>query len=161
MQNELSMPEAPTSTWLGVLVLQLEQRAQDGDLMAELVLELGDLETGVPRPAGMRRGRRRYCFATAERRACLTGDGEPRYQYVEGYALSGDFPVPIHHAWISEGRGAIEVTWSQPGLAYMGIRFGCRERAILFLRYRQDGVLPPLTSDAKGAVFDRARLTAG
>jgi hypothetical protein len=56
--------------WLAVLVSRLQDRVDGGDLMAELVLELGDLEGPVPRPAGMRRGRQGYCFANASRRAC-------------------------------------------------------------------------------------------
>ncbi len=83
----------------------------------------------------MRRGRTGYCFANAQRRACP--DGEQRYLYVEGFAL-GAAPTPIHHAWISDGAGAIEVTWPEPALAYMGIQFGCREWATLYLQFGQD-----------------------
>jgi hypothetical protein len=32
----------------------------------------------------------------------------------------------------------------------MGIRFGCQEQAVLFLRYRRDGLLEPLTVEVKG-----------
>jgi hypothetical protein len=55
------------------LVRQLEWRAEVGDRMAELVLELGDLEAPAPRPGGMRRGRTGFCFANAGRRVSDLG----------------------------------------------------------------------------------------
>jgi hypothetical protein len=143
----VSVKEADGDVWLSVLVSALEQQADAGDLMAELVLELGDLEGPVPRPAGMRRGRQGYCFANASRRAC--DDDAGRYLFVEGFAIDV-LGYPFHHAWISEGRGAIEVTWPTPGRAYMGIRFGCREWAMLYRQYRRDGLLESLTVDVKG-----------
>jgi hypothetical protein len=49
----VSANDAGGDVWPAVLVSRLRDRADAGDLMAELVLELGDLEGPVPRPAGM------------------------------------------------------------------------------------------------------------
>lgn len=47
---------------------------------------------------------------------------EPGLTYVEGYALSAQIPLPIHHAWAVDGDGnVLELTWPEPGAEYLGI----------------------------------------
>jgi hypothetical protein len=41
--------------------------------------------------------------------------------YCEGYAFAAGFPMPIHHGWCVDSKGAaVDVTWRTP-LAFRGV----------------------------------------
>ena len=91
------------------------------------LLALGREWTPAPRPQGIRRGRAKFCFANAARRA---DDKDLELRYVEGYALAvigpseevGAFSAWILHAWCANTEDhVVEVTWKDLGTRYLGI----------------------------------------
>jgi len=69
----------------------------------------------------IRKGPIKRCYANALRVAIQHG-----LSYVEGYANS---IIPVAHAWCTNDNGQLyEVTWPEPGSAYLGVVFSV-ERA--------------------------------
>lgn len=67
------------------------------------------------------RGKEKECFKNA---ADPVFGFDKRVRYVEGFALSGDIPFEIYHAWlVDEHDRVLEVTWDEPGTEYFGIEF--------------------------------------
>ena len=54
-------------------------------------------------PYGMVRGKPKQCFQNAYREA----DEGGIFTYCEGFAMSANLPIPIHHAWLVNMRGKI------------------------------------------------------
>jgi hypothetical protein len=79
----------------------------------------------LPKP--IPRGAPKRCFANGILASVRYG-----LRYVEGYALSayrGQLIPPVLHAWVIDARDQLyEVTWSTPGVAYLGVPFST-ERA--------------------------------
>ncbi len=92
---------------------------------------LRDAKAFVPikRPKGIRKRADKLCFLNATEIVLDFGKNahpdliERPPMYVEGLArwISGDV---YHHAWITfDGVHAIDVTWKQPGIEYIGVMF--------------------------------------
>lgn len=88
----------------------------------ELVLVEGTEYRGAELPAGYERGRPKRCFANALELALA----HPELSYCEGYAMRGDLPLAIYHAWCVDHEGRlVEPTWEtpDPSASYIGITF--------------------------------------
>jgi hypothetical protein len=84
-------------------------------LQARFVLTNGRLFVPVQRPPDPMLGEPKRCYVNA---AYAALDGE--YRYCEGWAITGQHVVA--HAWVTRhGEEAIDVTWSDPGEAYLGV----------------------------------------
>jgi hypothetical protein len=84
----------------------------------ELILTCGRAMTSAPFPPKLKQGFPKSCYYNAQqlafKRKSLT--------YVEGYAMSYGVTIPIAHGWLLNERGeAIDPTWDEPGVAYLGI----------------------------------------
>jgi hypothetical protein len=73
----------------------------------------------------------KQCFANATSYAL----GRDDVNYVEGFALDLDMPLPIQHAWIVDDRGqAIDPTWQENAdYVYNGIPRYLRPRGAVAL----------------------------
>jgi hypothetical protein len=91
----------------------------------EAVSASGKYYKPVARPKGFRHQRKmKACFQNA---AMTAIDGKARY--VEGIALFGD-KYWAHHAWVTiDGEHAIDQTWTEPGVRYVGIEFSAKQIA--------------------------------
>ena len=70
------------------------------------------------RPRGIRLGSAHDCHMNAFKTVL---EDEDRLFYCEGVACSPGLP-PLPHAWVTDGTGSVvEVTWSEPGVMYLGI----------------------------------------
>ncbi len=99
------------------------------DASARYVLEHGKPFVPSQRPKGLRKRRNRYCFANA---ASVVGDyPDLGYRYCEGWAVSASgHSLAIQHAWLTvDGSTAVDVTWLEPGLAYLGVMIESAELA--------------------------------
>jgi hypothetical protein len=84
----------------------------------ELILDGGVAMVAATKPPKLKRGLPKSCYYNAQKIA-FGGRG---LTYVEGYALSADIPMAIAHGWLLNERGeAIDPTWDEPGVAYLGI----------------------------------------
>lgn len=83
-----------------------------------LVLQHGTEFKGVDRPAHVNRRIPKECFSNSLQLALDLG-----LTYVEGYCLSTNVPVLVHHAWcIDENRTVIDSTLEDPSkYEYIGI----------------------------------------
>jgi hypothetical protein len=96
----------------------LAQQARIGDNLARFALELGVFSKldSVWQPAPMQ-GAHKLCLQNA---AVLSWsmDGAT---YVEGYACTGGYTTPLHHAWELDAEGrVVDPTW-EDGLNYLGM----------------------------------------
>lgn len=82
-----------------------------------LLLDVGRIMSPMERPENLPQGRPKSCFYNAQSFIKLRSG----FTYVEGYAVSAVTGIPIPHAWLRCGECAVEVTWSQPGVAYLGV----------------------------------------
>lgn len=81
--------------------------------------------TPIPRPKGMRKRADKACYLNALR---VVLKYHPAYTYAEGLAWGAELGIPIHHAWVVDGRGnAIDPTWREPGSRYHGVTFDLAE----------------------------------
>lgn len=86
----------------------------------ELVLDYGRAMSAKPMPKNIKRGLPRSCYHNSQKLAFERSD----LIYVEGYAIAQDVLIPFAHAWLMTPEGfAIDVTWDEPGVAYLGIPF--------------------------------------
>lgn len=70
---------------------------------------------------GVKRGKMGECFKNAWH--LMGGKG---LTYVEGYAISGNLPIPILHAWCVDKNGIVyDPTW-QDGKSYFGVPFSTK-----------------------------------
>lgn len=91
------------------------QRSGHRDFLL-MLLEHGRLWTPAPLDQQPERGEARQCY----RNALELSYGTPLY--CEGYAVANGVPIPILHAWcLTEDGLVLEPTWSEPGVAYLGI----------------------------------------
>ncbi len=85
----------------------------------ELVLELGQ-EMKPAITSKELRGEPKNCYGNCQTLAFI----EPELTYCEGFALSNSIDFPVSHAWLLDQSGkVVEVTWEEPGRAYLGITF--------------------------------------
>ncbi len=85
----------------------------------ELVLELGQ-EMKPATTSEEFTGQPKNCYGNCQTLAFL----EPELTYCEGFAISNTTDLPVSHAWLLDQSGTvIEVTWQEPGRAYIGIPF--------------------------------------
>jgi hypothetical protein len=100
-----------------------KHRASDGYYysgISDFVLQHGVWYSPIPFPAGIRKGRSRYCFLNAALKAI---EERQSFKYVEGYALYPKM-APVHHAWNLDGDGKLfDRTWKNGGTAYLGVVF--------------------------------------
>ena len=91
--------------------------------ISDFLLRHGVWYPSVPFPAGIRKGRKRFCFRNA---AVLAIEQRQSYRYVEGYALYPELG-PVHHAWNVDNDGNLfDRTWKNRGAAYLGVMFSTR-----------------------------------
>ena len=70
--------------------------------------------------SNVRKGRMKECFRNAYRLA----SSNPDLTYVEGFAVSGNLPLPLFHAWCVDKNGVVyDPTWEN-GKSYFGVPFG-------------------------------------
>ncbi|MCH2246555.1 MAG: hypothetical protein MK111_18315 [Crocosphaera sp.] len=85
----------------------------------QLVLELGQ-EMKPARTPEEFTGQPKNCYGNCQTLAFL----EPELTYCEGFALCNGIDFPVSHSWLLDQSGTvIEVTWQEPGRAYIGITF--------------------------------------
>lgn len=85
----------------------------------ELILELGK-EMRPATTSKELRGQRKNCYGNCQTLAFM----KPELSYCEGFAIPNTIDFPASHAWLLDKSGkVIEVTWKDPGLAYLGIPF--------------------------------------
>lgn len=88
---------------------------------ARFVLMNGGLFLPVQRPPCLTLGEPKQCYVNAAY-AALDSD----YGYCEGLAVTGAHVVS--HAWVTRrGDDAIDVSWTDPGLAYFGVTLAPRQ----------------------------------
>lgn len=88
--------------------------------ISDFVLQHGFWYSPIPFPAGIRKGRSRYCFRNA---AVLAIEQRQSFRYVEGYALYPKMPR-VHHACNLDRDGNLfDRTWKNRGTAYLGVVF--------------------------------------
>jgi hypothetical protein len=104
-----------------ILKTQGEWFAEMGhpQIIEQFVMKHGVEYVGLARPKGVRRRVAKECFSNAAKFSSETGA-----DYVEGYALRTDFPLPVLHAWnVLDGR-MIDTTLDDPRkFEYLGVRF--------------------------------------
>lgn len=85
----------------------------------ELILELGQ-EMKPAITSEELRGKPKNCYDNCQTFAFL----KPELTYCEGFAISNSTDLTISHSWLLDESGiVIEVTWEDPGRAYLGIAF--------------------------------------
>jgi hypothetical protein len=88
--------------------------------VSDFLLQHGVWYLPVPFPAGIRKGRKKYCFRNA---ALLAIEQPQSFRYVEGYALYPGLR-PMLHAWnIDKDGNLVDRTWKNCGTAYIGVVF--------------------------------------
>ncbi|MBE9040702.1 hypothetical protein IQ235_07905 [Oscillatoriales cyanobacterium LEGE 11467] len=104
----------------------------------ELILDRGVAMTAASKPPKLKRGLPKSCYYNCQQVAF----GRKTLTYVEGYAISADIPMAIAHGWLANDKGeAIELTWEEPGIAYLGIPFSTKwVKAFLKQRNRPDSL---------------------
>lgn len=86
----------------------------------EFVLEFGWWYEPTEVPKEVARGTPKQCHTNAIELATNSDS----FIYCEGYALLKNGSLPTIHAWVTDGQGrAIDNTWPQPGVAYLGVPF--------------------------------------
>jgi len=86
----------------------------------ELILDCGIVMEAKPLPKDIKRGLPRSCYYNSQKLVFRKSD----LIYVEGYALAEDVSIALPHAWLMTPQGyAIDPTWDEPGVAYLGIPF--------------------------------------
>ncbi|MGM4913213.1 hypothetical protein [Rhizobium sp. 768_B6_N1_8] len=80
-----------------------------------------EFPAGIRKPVWLRMGARGACFNNATINAIQRED----VFYAEGYAIDGNLPIPIHHAWlVNEAGEVIDPTWGDTiDHVYFGIAF--------------------------------------
>ncbi|MFF8283389.1 hypothetical protein ACF06W_11775 [Streptomyces albus] len=85
-----------------------------------LLLAHGRWFEPAPLPVGVQRLPARQCFENA----FLLASTRPDLTYVEGYVVD-EVGLYLLHAWCSDPDGnAVDPTWPEPGLAYLGVPLG-------------------------------------
>jgi hypothetical protein len=75
-------------------------------------------------PDGVEPGLPGRCYGNSIAGAVLHG-----LRYVQGWALPASGVLPVAHAWNADADGrAVDLTWPEPGRAYLGVEFSV-ERA--------------------------------
>lgn len=88
----------------------------------DLVVREGRVFEPRSRPLTIPQLAPRNCFFNSLLLAAVRG-----FPYVEGFAVAGPVPTIVCHAWNVDPRGrAIDATWPQPGIAYVGIPFSAQ-----------------------------------
>jgi hypothetical protein len=88
----------------------------------------------------VKRGPMGECYANATHMAL----GPPRMRYVEGYAVNGDFSIPLAHAWnLDEDGLVVDPTWAA-GHDYFGVEIPRQAIIETTLETGVYGVLPNL-----------------
>ena len=85
----------------------------------DLLLKHGRLYSPQPLLRGLRRGAPKNCFYNAWRIA----QRECRFSYAEGYVVSADLHILIHHGFLVDETGAFECTLKKPANVYFGMEF--------------------------------------
>ena len=85
----------------------------------QFVIDYGQWFEPTELPENLKRGDDQQCFKNA---LDLASDDNKLF-YVEGFALYTPTSLPVHHAWVTDGRRAIDPTWDVPGVAYAGVPF--------------------------------------
>ena len=89
--------------------------------LEDFVLREGiDMHLTATKPKG-RKGTPKACFSNAARK--VIGNGA--FSYAEGFMLSPDLPIAIHHAWCVTPEGTVvdpTLGWRE-GAAYRGVVF--------------------------------------
>lgn len=87
--------------------------------IADFLLREGQFFEPRPLPAGIEYLAIRHCYRNAFRTAL-----EERYVYVEGYAVSASYKLPILHAWNLDRDGfVVDRTWNPHERVYFGVVF--------------------------------------
>ncbi len=117
------------------LELYVRTMAGMGVLFPRLVLAAGQETRGTALPARYERGRQRMCYANAAQLAL----GEPGLLYCEGYAVSSEMPLALHHAWCLTPNGeVVDPTWERSDrCVYLGIAYA---RAFCLEHWQEEGV---------------------
>lgn len=86
---------------------------------ADFLLKHGQTYEVQPVPAGIRYGAPRCCFGNSIMACVKYG-----WRYVEGFAVPPSGILPVHHGWnLDENGTAFDITWREPGIAYIGVEF--------------------------------------
>jgi hypothetical protein len=91
-----------------------DARVLGAPIIEEFVLEHGQAYgPRIDLPDDVEHGFAQECFSNAFNHAYIP---DSAYTYVEGYAHTPSFPIPVHHAWIVTERGeVIDPTWRDGG----------------------------------------------
>jgi len=86
---------------------------------------------------GVKKGKMGQCYKNAYHLMDIT----PGLTYVEGYAVSGDLPLPLMHAWCVDKNGVVyDSTWDN-GKSYLGVQFKREFVTKTILRRKVYGVM--------------------
>lgn len=118
------MTDAPVFTF-AAMQSTLDLSADDLEVLAQHGRRFPRVSE-PPRSVG--RGAPGLCFNNT----ALFVAANPGWSYVEGAATSEG--MRVHHAWAIRGSVALEVTWREPGTAYVGVPLGDGPRFIPGLR---------------------------
>jgi hypothetical protein len=89
----------------------------------EQIARRGQEFTPAPLPADVSLMRSGKCFGNAALTA-LGGTAAPQYAYAEGFAMDAYLRKWFFHAWnITPDGEAVDRTWPETGLRYVGISF--------------------------------------
>lgn len=114
---------------MGLVIADDPSTQDERDLLAALrmderlrlwawVADHGRFYPPAPLADDWMRNEPRYCYDNSLEVAQENDD----LSYIEGFAYSAQFAVPIHHAWNAEPDGrVVDTTWPVPGLAYRGV----------------------------------------
>jgi len=103
------------------------------------ILECGKDYIPAKRPKGMRKQEDKMCFRNASNLVI----GNPKLEYVEGFAIGARIGWPTHHAWcVDEADHVVDVTWLDPELCqYRGVVIPKKRLIRLLVEQEYYGVL--------------------
>jgi hypothetical protein len=128
----------------------------------DIVLRHGRPYDGRALPESYEPGEKKQCFSNALDTMVSNPDD---LTYVEGFAISDDGIIAVHHAWCVDVDGnVVDTTWPEPGGTYFGVPLNRDYVTGVILAKRTDTVFDwmrgaelydrPLPDDAVAEISD-------
>jgi hypothetical protein len=122
-------------------------------LAQAFVLRVGSAWRGSPLSRRRQPMTPKQCFSNA---AHIVASGRGRLKYCEGYVLTHDVGLPIHHAWALDtaADAVVDPTLAEPGLAaYVGILIEPAERAKWLVKGSSSVIMAPYVLNLEYMMF--------
>jgi len=119
-------------------------------MLQRFILEQG--REFVAGPRSVKKMKMKECFRNATQVALSSSE----FTYVEGYVLSEDIPILIHHAWLTkDGETAMDPTLDAEGHFYYGVMIPLEELVSEISKSRVYGIFDTGLGLNASYLFDR------